>query len=84
VIDQVKLYGSRAKGKFTPRSDIDLVVFGEDIKSHDISGILLTLEDTNIPNLIDLQDYQTIQNQRLIQHIDRVGVLIFQKYTKPQ
>jgi len=28
-IDCVKLYGSRAKGTYHPRSDVDLVVLGE-------------------------------------------------------
>ena len=44
-IDQVKLYGSRAKGNFTPRSDIDLALFGENISRHTLAAIALILVD---------------------------------------
>ncbi len=78
-IRQVKLYGSRAKGTHHPRSDIDLVVLGEDVDRFMIADILLTLDDSDIPFLIDLQNYQDLKNPRLIEHIDRVGVVIYDR-----
>jgi predicted nucleotidyltransferase len=39
-IKQIKLYGSRAKGSFHARSDIDLVAIGADIHRLVIAEIL--------------------------------------------
>ena len=41
-IELVKLYGSRAKGTFTDRSDIDLAAFGSALTRSDIADVLLT------------------------------------------
>jgi predicted nucleotidyltransferase len=79
VIEQVKLYGSRAKGTFHPHSDIDLVAIGHDLNRFIISNILIDLDDSDIPYLIDLQNYHELKNRQLIDHIDRVGLIIYQK-----
>ena len=52
-ITEVVLYGSRAKGNFTLRSDIDLVVKGN-VSRHIISEILQNLEDSNLLQSVDL------------------------------
>ncbi len=78
-IQAVKLYGSRAKGNFHPRSDIDLVIFGDNIDRFLISELLLDLDDSNLPYSVDLQNYSDLKNQTLIEHIDRVGVQIFKQ-----
>ncbi len=78
-IEQVKLYGSRAKGSFNERSDIDLVTYGVDIDRSVIADVLMDLDDSDIPYLFDLQNYHDLKNQQLINHIDRVGLLIYQK-----
>ena len=78
-IQAVKLYGSRAKGNFHPRSDIDLVVFGDNIDRFLISELLLDLDDSNLPYSVDLQNYGDLKNRALIDHIDRIGVPIFKQ-----
>jgi predicted nucleotidyltransferase len=78
-IELVKLYGSRAKGTFTDRSDIDLAAFGSALTRSDIADVLLDLDDSNIPYLVDLQQFGELKNQRLIDHINRVGVVIYQR-----
>lgn len=78
-VKAVKLYGSRAKGNFHPRSDIDLVVFGDNIDRFLISQLLLDLDDSNLPYSVDLQNYSDLKNRALIEHIDRVGVPIFKQ-----
>ncbi len=78
-IEEVKVYGSRAKGNFTERSDVDLAVFGVEIDRFTISTLLLELDDSNIPYQIDAQNYADITNQKLKHHIDRVGISIYQK-----
>lgn len=76
-ITKVKIYGSRAKGTYNSRSDIDLVVYGETIDRFLISDILLSFDESDIPYMIDLQSYADIKNRELIEHIDRVGVLVY-------
>ena len=78
-IDCVKLYGSRAKGTYHPRSDVDLVVLGDDIDRFLIADILLDLADSDLPYQVDLQNYHDLKNRALIEHIDRVGVIVYQK-----
>lgn len=78
MIHQVKLYGSRAKGNYRDNSDIDLVALGE-IDRFTIANVLLDLDDTDIPYLIDLQNYSELKNRRLVDHIDRVGVVIYDR-----
>ncbi|MBD9360378.1 nucleotidyltransferase domain-containing protein [Methylomonas fluvii] len=78
-IDCVKLYGSRAKGTFQPRSDVDLVAFGDGIDRFLLADILLDLEDSALPYQVDLQNYHELKNRALIDHIDRVGVVLYQR-----
>ena len=78
-IQAVKLYGSRAKGTFHNRSDVDLVVFGDNIDRFLISELLLDLDDSNLPYSVDLQNYGDLKNRALIEHIDRIGVPIFKQ-----
>lgn len=78
AIRQVKLYGSRAKGNYRENSDIDLVAIGE-IDRFYIANILLDLDETDIPYLVDLQSYSELKNRQLIEHIDRVGLVIYER-----
>lgn len=78
-IDKVILYGSRALGTYTKRSDIDLVVLGSNIDRILIINMKFDLEELNIPYFVDLQDYKTINNKNLIEHINRVGVEFYKK-----
>ncbi len=82
AVEQVKLYGSRAKATFHERSDIDLVVFGQNIDRFAIARMLLDFDESDIPYLIDLQNYHDLKNRLLIEHIDRVGVVIYKANSK--
>ena len=74
----VTLYGSRATGKATPRSDFDLVTYG--ITDHYRLGRLaLDLEDLNIPQKCDVQAYESIGYPPLRRHIDEFGIAIYRK-----
>jgi predicted nucleotidyltransferase len=80
-IDKVILYGSRAMGTYNKRSDIDLVVLGSNIDRTLIINMKFDLEELNIPYFVDLQDYKTINNKNLIEHINRVGIDFYKKQT---
>lgn len=79
AIECVKLYGSRAKGTFHERSDVDLVAFGNGIDRFLIADVLLDLEDSDLPYPVDLQNYKELKNRALIEHIDRVGIVVYQR-----
>lgn len=79
TIKEVVIYGSRAKGKYTERSDIDLVVKNSPIERHVISNILMDLNDSDLPYLLDIQNFEEIKNQQLLEHINRVGQLLYKK-----
>ena len=78
-IDKVILYGSRAMGTYNERSDIDLVVLGSNIDRNLIINMKFELEELNIPYFVDLQDYKTINNKNLIEHINRAGIDFYKK-----
>ena len=73
-IKEVILYGSRAKGTYKRGSDIDLTLKGEELDLEDLLNIENLIEDLLLPYKVDLSLYHKIENQDLIDHINRVGV----------
>ena len=74
-VEQVILYGSRAKGNYKEGSDIDLTIKGN-LTFDDLIKTSVKLDDLNLPWKIDLSLYNQIENKELLEHIDRVGVEI--------
>lgn len=75
-IEQVKIYGSRAKGNYREGSDIDLVLFSKNLSLQDLNKIRNDLDDLNLPYTFDICHYEEIQNVDLQDHIDRVAIEI--------
>jgi predicted nucleotidyltransferase len=76
AVEKAVIYGSRAKGNFKPSSDIDIALKGNiDLKL--LSRIILNLDDLLLPYKFDLSIYNHIANQELLDHIDRVGKIIW-------
>ena len=80
-IQKVIIYGSRAKGNFSNASDIDLTIFSNDLSTTDLFKITNELDDLMLPYKIDLSIFNQIDNQKLREHIQRVGLLFYQKKT---
>ncbi len=78
-VEKVILYGSRAKGNFKPTSDIDLTLKGEGIELSILFNIENDLDDLMFPQKFDLSIFQKINNLELINHIDRIGISIFEQ-----
>lgn len=78
-IEQVLLYGSRAKGNYKNGSDIDLTLIGKDITIEELNRIYLDLDELYLPYSFDISIYEKIQNKELINHINRIGVAIYEK-----
>ena len=78
-IESAVLYGSRAKGNFRPGSDIDLVIKGEKLDLVTLNKISNELDDLLLPNRIDLSIFHHIKNDKLLDHIHRVGRLFYKR-----
>lgn len=75
-VEEVILYGSRVKDTYKPASDIDLVLKGEKLTQKD----QLRLEnDLILPWKFDISLFHQISNPDLIDHINRVGVMVYRK-----
>ena len=72
---EVVLYGSRATGTSTPRSDIDLATRG--ITDHRLGALALDLEESDILQKCDVRAYESIESAALRDHIEREGVAIY-------
>ena len=73
-IDEVIIYGSRAKGNYRPGSDIDISLKGENLTLHELNRIVQELDELDLPYQMDVSIYHQIDNTDLVEHIDRVGV----------
>jgi predicted nucleotidyltransferase len=78
-IEKVIVYGSRAKGNYKNGSDIDLTMIGKDIDYSTLLKIETQLDDLLLPYKIDLSRFESITNNELIQHINRIGKIFFIK-----
>lgn len=79
-VEEVIIFGSRAKGNFKKGSDIDLAIKGAQCSAR----LALTLqsylnEELPIPYMVDVLDYNSLNHQELKEHIDRVGVKLYQQ-----
>lgn len=80
AIEQVWLYGSRAKGTNRPGADVDLALIGEQITRQTVGSIHRILDDESpIPYFFDVIHWDTIANDKLKQEIQRTGQLIYQR-----
>ncbi len=77
------LYGSRALGRHRPASDIDLTLTGHAISNATLARIDADLDDLLLPWVIDLSALATISHPALLDHIQRAGVLLYQRTDSP-
>ena len=82
-IQEVILFGSRAKGNYREGSDIDFAFKGKNLDSSLLTQIEMDYDNLNLPWKIDLVLYDSIENKDLKDHIDRVGVSAKNELKKP-
>lgn len=79
-IDKAIVFGSRAKQNHRDGSDVDLALSGSNLSRNTITRVSFLLnEETNMPYKFDVVNHNSIQSKDLLQHIDRVGKLIYSK-----
>lgn len=76
-VEQVILYGSRAKGNYRPGSDIDLSIVGDAVDWQELLRIDNEIDDLLLPYKWDLSLLRQIDNPDLLEHIRRVGVVFY-------
>jgi predicted nucleotidyltransferase len=71
-ISAVKLFGSRAKGTHSARSDVDLALWGvDDLRAEAVAA---ELDDLPLPYHFDVVPFDLIKQDSLREHIERVGM----------
>lgn len=85
-IDQVTLFGSRAKGTHYRGSDVDLSIRGRGITYDTILQLSRSLnEERPLPYYFDIVDYDSLEEDEPIRaHIDRVGIVLIDATSMPR
>ncbi len=78
-VASVVLYGSRAKGNYKPFSDVDITLKGPELTHTDLNSISLAIDDLLLPYQFDISIFKSLKNPDLIEHINRVGVVIYSR-----
>ena len=78
-ITKLVLFGSRAKGTFHAGSDVDLALIGSALNLEDILTASIEIEKLNQPYKFDFVIYERIKEPALVEHINRVGVVLFER-----
>lgn len=78
-IETAVLYGSRAKGNFKTGSDIDLTLFGKKLTLQLLNDVAEALDELLLPYTIDLSIFDKLNHPELCDHIQRIGVVFYQK-----
>ena len=76
-VEKAVLFGSRAKGNFYEGSDIDIAVFGEKLDFEKMLNISILMDEIELLQAIDLVHFEKIKEPELKNHIERVGIQIY-------
>ena len=70
-IEEVILFGSRARGSHRPSSDVDLAIKGKNITIDTLAKLRYILEEeTNLPYFFDVVVHDRVENEELKRAID--------------
>ena len=72
----VRIFGARAKGTHTPRSDVDLAIWG-DVDAIRAEAISAELDELPLPYHFDVKPFESIKLESLRDHIQRIGVPVY-------
>ena len=82
-VEKAILYGSRAKGNYKNGSDIDLTLTGGGLDGGIRGQIDEELDDLLLPYEFDLSLMSSLSHPALLDHIRRVGVVLYEKSAAP-
>ena len=77
-IEKAIVYGSRAMGTNRKFSDVDMTLVGNNLSHSDLNQVALKIDDLLLPYEFDLSLYSSLTNKNLLEHIRRVGKVIYE------
>lgn len=78
AVQEAIVFGSRALGRENPHSDVDIALRGN-LPLLEAEDIALELEELPVPFRFDVQSLSAIHHPALLEHIERVGKLLYSK-----
>ena len=78
-IEQVILYGSRAKGTNKPFSDVDITLMGHRLTRSHLNRLSEEIDESSLPYLFDISIFSKLTNPALIEQIEQTGVVLYQR-----
>lgn len=78
-IERVVIFGSRARGDFTPRSDIDIAIDGKNLSYSTFLRAGAAIDDLPIIFKIDLVAYPFVENKVFKGKIDAEGKALWSR-----
>ncbi len=78
-VEEVIIYGSRAKGNYRNGSDIDITLKGKNLTDKIRSHISWDIDDLNTPYLFDISIFEKLNAPDLEDHINRMGQVFYFK-----
>lgn len=82
-IEKAVLFGSRAKGNYKHGSDVDIAIAGKEIDHKTVLNLSYFLnEETRMPYHFDIVHFEAIKNNELKEHIQRAGVILYERKNK--
>lgn len=73
-VEEVWLFGSRAKGNYRKGSDIDLAIKGRSLTNQQLLQLQVAVDDLWLPYYIDVLHYDTLSDEAVKAHIDQYGI----------
>ena len=78
-VGRAVLFGSRATETFTPESDVDIALFGEELTIADQTSLATAMEELNIPQRVDLVLHDRIEDAALRKRVQRDGIELYRR-----
>ena len=78
-IEEVLLFGSRARGDFWRASDVDLSIKGTNVVRRTLAILNDKLYESHIPQIFDTHIYSDIKNPNFRRNVDREGKVIYRR-----
>ena len=78
-IEQVILYGSRAKGTHKPFSDVDITLLGIGLSRSHLNRLMADIDESSLPYFFDVFILSKITNPDLREQIEKTGVVLYRR-----
>ncbi len=75
-VSRAWIYGSRARGTWTSRSDVDIAVSGAELSFRQFLALCNAFQDSYLPWLIDVLHIETTEEPNILAEIERDKVEI--------